>query len=101
MTHPAVSEVNLTPSSTEFGSSTSVTCGIALSAQIEHGHVPGVGCRAVVNDQVYAAVIVLPAMSLAPVTFTVYAVFQARAPAAGRSRSWSRSRTSRSPSRTG
>src|SRR4051812_26393550 len=65
-----MSEVNLTPSTTEAKSSADRTAGVASGVQIEASLSPW----AVVNDQVTGDVMALPAASVAPPIVTVYRV---------------------------
>ena len=69
--NPAWLVRNLTPTSTDPASGSPSVPGVAVSGQIEHGH-PLLEAAAVVKVHVLA-VMVLPVVSLAPDTVTVYA----------------------------
>src|SRR6266571_1718364 len=75
VTHPALSDVNLTPRFTAFESFAEATDGCAVAGQIEQGHWPGGGgAGAVVKLQVYGLAIGVPEMFWAPDTVAVYVV---------------------------
>ena len=79
--NPATLDRKRVPSSTEFGSPSSIFAGTVVGAQMLHGHVGGGGAAAaVVNVQVVFVASALPARSFTrgsvapPFTIAVYVV---------------------------
>src|SRR6266704_2137444 len=67
VTHPALSDVNLTPRFTAFESFAEATDGCAVAGQIEQGHWPGGGgAGAVMKLQVYGLAIRVPGTATLP-----------------------------------